>query len=128
MLKGDNDVPQRSLAEADRCSLRFRLVTSNSHHLSSNPDKESHPHSSMYPNEVLSAWTEVWGTPGCSKVPIVAPEGRSGQIFEVFEILGGASDTHNSTSMPNCQDGPYGDLGVYVNEIISAWTEVWATS
>ena len=121
MLKGDNDVPQRSLAEADRCSLRFRLVTSNSHHLSSNPDKESHQHSRMYPYEVLSAWAEVWGTPGCSKVPIVAPEGRSEQIFEVFEILGGASDIHNSTSMPNYCDEPYRDVGVYTNKLSSAW-------
>ena len=26
---------------------------------------------------------------------------RSGQIFEIFEILGGAGDMNNSTSIPN---------------------------
>ena len=85
-LKGDNDVPQRSIAEADRCSLRFRLVTSNSHHLSSNLDKELHQRGGMYVTEVLSAWSEVWGTPWCSKAPIVTPEGRFGQILRFLRF------------------------------------------
>ena len=29
------------------------------------------------------------------------PGGRSGQIFEIFEILGGTDDMNNSISMPN---------------------------
>ena len=29
----------------------------------------------------------------------MAPEGRFGKIFEIFEILGGAGDINNSTSM-----------------------------
>ena len=45
-----------------------------------------------------------------------------------FEILGGAGDIYNSTSMPNYCDGPYIHLGVYVNEVPSAWTEVWSDS
>ena len=55
----------------------------------------------------------------------MAPEGRSGQIFEIFEILGEAVDINNSTSLPNYRDGPYGDLNRYVNELRSAWAEVW---
>ena len=42
--------------------------------------------------------------------------------FEEFEIPGGTGDTYNSTSMPIYCDGPYSHLGVYVNEVPSAWT------
>ena len=45
--------------------------------------------------------------------------------FVIFEIMGGAGDIYNSTSIPNYCDGPYIHLGVYVNEVPSAWTEVW---
>ena len=48
--------------------------------------------------------------------------------FEIFEILGGAGDIYNSISMPNYCDGPYIHLGVHVNEVPSAWTEVWSGS
>ena len=48
--------------------------------------------------------------------------------FRDFEILGGAGDIYNSTSMPTYCDGPYIHLGVYVNEVPSAWTEVWSDS
>ena len=48
--------------------------------------------------------------------------------FEIFEILGGAGDIYNSTTIPNYCDGPYIHLGVYVNEVPSAWTEVWSGS
>ena len=48
--------------------------------------------------------------------------------FEIFEILGGAGDIYNSISMPNYCDGPYIRLGVYVNKVLSAWTEVWSGS
>ena len=27
--------------------------------------------------------------------------------------------------MPNYRDGPHSDLGIYVNKVLSAWTEVW---
>ena len=36
-----------------------------------------------------------------------------------------AGDINNSTSMPNYRDGPYRGLGIYVNKVLSAWTEVW---
>ena len=36
-----------------------------------------------------------------------------------------AGDINNSTSIPNYRDGPYRDLGIYVNEVLSAWSEVW---
>ena len=55
----------------------------------------------------------------------MVPGGRSGQIFEISEILGGAGDINNSISMPNYCNGPHGDLGVYVDKVLSAWTEVW---
>ena len=50
--------------------------------------------------------------------------GRSGQIFEILKILRGADDIHNSRSMPNYCDEPYGDLGMYVDKMFIAWTEV----
>ena len=58
----------------------------------------------------------------------MAPGGRSGQIFEIVEILGGAGDIHNSISMPNYCDGPYIHLGLYVGKVLSAWTEDWSGS
>ena len=48
--------------------------------------------------------------------------------FEIFKILGGAGDIHNSTSTPNYCDEPYGDLGMYVNKLRSTWTEVLTDS
>ena len=48
--------------------------------------------------------------------------------FEIFEILGEACDIYNSISMPNYCDGPYIYLGLYVNKVLSAWTEVWPGS
>ena len=57
----------------------------------------------------------------------MVPGGRDlDGFFEIFEILGGAGDIHNSTSMHYYCDGPYGDLGIYVNKVLSAWTEVWS--
>ena len=50
---------------------------------------------------------------------------RSGQIFEIFGILGGAGDTNNSTSMNNYQYEPYRHLDTHPNKVSSAWTEVW---
>ena len=44
--------------------------------------------------------------------------------FEIFKILGGTGDMYNSTSTPNYCDEPYVDLGMYVNKVLSAWTEV----
>ena len=35
------------------------------------------------------------------KGKVLAPRGHSGKIFEIFYILGGAGDIHNSISMPN---------------------------
>ena len=35
---------------------------------------------------------------------------RSGQIFEIFVILGGAGDINNSTSVPNYCNEPNGDI------------------
>ena len=55
----------------------------------------------------------------------MAPGGRSGQIFEIFEILGGAGDIHNTISMHNHCDGPYIALLLYASKDSSAWTEVW---
>ena len=55
----------------------------------------------------------------------MSPGGRSGQIFEIFEILGWAGDIYNSISVLNYCDGPYIHLGRYVNKVLSAWTEVW---
>ena len=48
--------------------------------------------------------------------------------FEILEVVGGAGDIYNSISMPNYCDGPYIRLGVYVNKVRSAWTEVWCGS
>jgi len=48
--------------------------------------------------------------------------------FDVFHILGEVADINNSTSMPNYCDGPHLDLGVCVNKVLSAWTEVWTGS
>ena len=82
--------PEVDLGEADRYSLRFRLVTSNSRQLNSNPDKESHLLSGVYAKKVLSAWAEVSIATWPSMASIMAPRGsQSGQIFE---ILGGADD------------------------------------
>ncbi len=50
------------------------------------------------------------------------------QNFEIFEILGGAGDIHNSTSIPNYCNEPCNDLGIYVNKVHSAWAEVWTVS
>ena len=50
---------------------------------------------------------------------------RSGQIFEIFEILGGPGDINNSISMVNHRNGPYLHLLPCTNEVFSAWTEVW---
>ena len=44
--------------------------------------------------------------------------------FDIFEILVGAGDIYSSTSTPKYCDEPYGDLGMYVNKVLSAWTEV----
>ena len=50
---------------------------------------------------------------------------RSGRIFEIFEILGGAGDINNSISISNYCNGPYIHLLPYTNKVFSAWTEVW---
>jgi len=39
-------------------------------------------------NKDLSAWTEVWSGNCRSSKRFFLPGGRSGQIFEIFEILG----------------------------------------
>ena len=45
--------------------------------------------------------------------------------FEIFdEVLGGAGDINSSTSKSDYCDEPYGDLGMDVNKVLSAWTEV----
>ena len=53
----------------------------------------------LYVNKVLSAWTEVWSGRYRSRARFWLPGGRSGQIFDIFEIQGGAGDI--SISMPN---------------------------
>ena len=53
---------------------------------------------------------------------------RSGQIFEIFEILGGAGDINDSISMPNYCNEPYLRLLPFANKVFSAWTEVWSGS
>ena len=51
----------------------------------------------------------------------MVPGGRDlDGFFEIFEILGGAGDIHNSTSEA------YGGLGNYVKKDPSARTEVWS--
>ena len=82
----------------------------------------------MYAYDVRCAWTEVW-----SGSYIIA-QGRLLLLwvpgvaiwadFEIFKILGGAGDIHNSTRTSNYCDEPYGDLGMYVKKLLSAWTEV----
>ena len=59
------------------------------------------------------------------KGKVLAPGGRSGQIFEIFELLGGVGDIHTSISMTHYCDEPYIQLGLYANKVLSAWTEVW---
>ena len=49
---------------------------------------------------------------------------RSGQIFDIFEILGGAGDIDNSISMPNYCDGSHIHVGVYTIKDTSALTDV----
>ena len=63
-----------------------------------------------------------------SRSSIMGLGGRSGQIFEIFEVLGGAGDINNSISMANHCNGPYIRLLPCVNKVISAWTEVWSGS
>ena len=46
----------------------------------------------------------------------------------IFEILRGAGDIHNSTSMPNYCDGPFIHLLLCAKQLLSAWTEVWIGS
>ena len=58
----------------------------------------------------------------------MGPGGRSGQIFEIFEILGGAGDINNSISMLNYCNGPYIRLLPCPNKVLSAWAEVWSGS
>ena len=53
---------------------------------------------------------------------------RSGQIFEIFEILGGAGDVNNSISIPNYRNGLFSDLGKCVNKVLSAWADVWSAT
>ena len=60
-----------------------------------------------------------------SRSSIIPSGGRSGQIFEIFVILGGAGDINNSISMPNYCDGPYILLLPYVSKDLSAWAKVW---
>ena len=64
---------------------------------------------------------------------MLGPQGRllwlpGVAIWTIFEFLGEAGDVNNSTSMPNHQDEPYRDLGLCVNKVLSAWTEVWSGS
>ena len=59
------------------------------------------------------------------KGKVLVPGGRSGQIFEIFELLGGVGDIHTSISMTHYCDEPYIQLGLYANKVLSAWTEVW---
>ena len=55
----------------------------------------------------------------------MAPGGRDlSRLFEISEILGGAGDIYNWTSIPKYCDGPFSDLGIYVNKVRSAWAEV----
>ena len=70
----------------------------------------------------------------CSKsdwaviIPIFPRFGKF-QLREVdFEVQGGAGDIKNSTSMTNYCDEPYGDLGICVNKVLSAWTQFWSSS
>ena len=63
---------------------------------------------------------------------VLGPQGRLTWLtgvaiwaaFEILEILGGAGDIRNSTSTPKSCDEAYGDLGMYVNKVLSAWTEI----
>ena len=71
----------------------------------------------------VGACTKIWSGSN-RKGKVLAPGGRFEQIFEIFEILGGAGDIYNSTSTPKYCDEPFGDLGMYVNKVLSAWTEV----
>ena len=48
------------------------------------------------------------------KKKVLVPGGRSGQIFEIFEILGRAGDINISIGTSNYQNGPYHDIGIYV--------------
>ena len=64
---------------------------------------------------------------------MLGPQGRllwlpGVAIWTIFEFLGEAGDINNTTSMHNYQNGPYGDLGTYVNKVLSTWTEVWSGS
>ena len=52
------------------------------------------------------------------------PRGSFWADFDIFEILGDAGDINKSTSMLNYRNGLHGDLGMYVNKVLSAWTEV----
>ena len=56
-----------------------------------------------------------------SKATIIAPGGRDLGDFGDFWRAG---DIHSSTSTPKYCDEPYGDLGMSVNKVLSAWTEV----
>ena len=57
---------------------------------------------------------------------VLGPQGRLLWFpgVAIFELLGGAGDIDNSTSMPNYCDGPYVDLGIYTTEVPSVWTAV----
>ena len=90
------------------------------------PSAEPHHCLMIHATKHRSAWTEVWTDTCRSGASIMAPGGRSGQIFEIFEILGGAGDINNSISMLNYCNEPLSDLGGHVNKVLSAWTEVWS--
>ena len=77
-----------------------------------------------HPNASVAGIRPIWSLKG----KVLAPGGRIWADFEILRLLGGAGDIYNSTSMPNYCDGPYIHLGVYVNEVPSAWTEVWSDS
>ena len=72
------------------------------HNYSDEPYVDLGTYATMLP----SAWTEVWSCSWPSRASILAPEGRSGQILTFFEILGGAGDINNWTSMQKYCDGP----------------------
>ena len=62
------------------------------------------------------------------KGKVLGPGGRDLGRFRDSGVSGRAGDIYNSTSTPNYCDEPYGDISAYVNDILSAWTEVWSIS
>ena len=93
-----------------------------------NSNIESHLRHCTYLGSVLVALRPRFGLVLGPQVEGFASRRSFWADFAIFEILGGAGDINNSTSMANYCNGPYIRLLPCANKVFSAWTEVWLGS